>query len=154
MRHPLMRILVALLVGVWAPICCCRATTFLNTSCRETVAHATVSEESCCSRGCRTSTPEATPDHDPLHDGRLPPGGCKTCPSCVGSSGASGVLTGKDGPSKATAMNEVPAMLPAPIVVVRRGMPVAPPNTRNWSGDQGCQRANRSALRWHCALNV
>ena len=50
MRHPFLRILVALLIGVITPLCCCRAALLVGSACDG--KHLVAAEmDSCCGGG-------------------------------------------------------------------------------------------------------
>src|SRR5688572_27424246 len=81
MRHPLLRILLALVIGVVSPMCCCHAAAVAGAACGPIEAQAAETPaHSCCSacRGDAEDEPEPaspTPDDQP----------CPDCNSCDGN---------------------------------------------------------------------
>jgi hypothetical protein len=149
MRHPLLRILAALLIGVWSPLCCCQASAWMGRSCSDRGHARAWGDESC---GCCTD--EAPSDDEPdcrfPEDGTRP--GCPACPACQGSVGASGLIPS----SKAQQYHMGIEAIPMP---AHRSSATSLPWDDKLSiltpGHSSAHiRANRAALRWHCALNV
>jgi hypothetical protein len=156
MRHPLLRILVALLIGVVTPLCCCQAALLVGSACdgKHLVA---VEMDSCCG-GCSTETAshrasDPQPD-DSNEEPPLSPDECPSCPSCQGTSGGTGVKAESRLPAfeqqwdaLATFSLAVLWTIPTPdarVVPLSPGWALGPPHLK----------ANRDALRWHCALVV
>lgn len=152
MRHPLLRILVALLIGVVTPLCCCQATAIVGSGCGEPHT-AAIKPNSCCN-GC-ADDPASKQHRDAPTDNEPPaPGKCPSCPSC-------------DGTPAGTAIN-VEARLPAfehdwdviatlalavlwDLPSLETRVTASPPG---WASDPPFLKANREAQRWYCALVV
>lgn len=152
MRHPLLRILVALLIGVITPLCCCQATAMVGSGCDG--PHAVAIEPDSCCNGC-DDDPASQQDRDAPTDNEQPaPGKCPSCPSC-------------DGTSAGTAIN-VEARLPAfehdwdviatLALAVLWDLPSletrVTASSPGWASDPPFLKSNREAQRWYCSLVV
>ncbi|MGD9688403.1 MAG: hypothetical protein AB7K52_04455 [Phycisphaerales bacterium] len=152
MRHPVLRILVALFIGVVSPLCCCQVMELTGSACGGT-HEVTAKSESCCS-GCSS---DPAPIHDqqaPADDDEHSPGKCPSCPSCQGTSVGAGVKF----ESKTPVLNhQLHALATLALAVVwNPPLPAAQavPSLPAWAFDPPYLKANREALRWHCALLV
>lgn len=173
MRHPLLRILVALFVGVWSPLCCCQAALLAGTSCPTDGSARTShsNDESpaerplCCSKeGCgqqrgveagRSADPESGP-----FDGHTPTDRpeCPSCPACRGDAAGSGLLNAEPKPERHSE-SESPGFVNA--VALATGLKFE--CTLGAGGGWGVRlrdgalahlHTNRDAQRWHCALVI
>lgn len=152
MRHPSLRILVAVLIGVIAPLCCCQASTFAGVLCdgRQEV---TLAASTCCHECSdeRDSLPQRDSSNN---DQQSPPGKCPSCPSCQGVPAGAGV---KSEAGRADLDQQLHALATLALAVV---LDLPPLNTHvatampAWLADPPFVRANRATLRWHCALTV
>ena len=151
MRHPLLRILIALLIGVASPVCCCQVMALAGSACES--GHAAAEADSCCHE-CPFD-PASDDLEEVRSDAPLPSSSdCPSCPSCRGAS------VGKAAKSEANfpvfeefwdtlatlslaVLWELPA-LEAKCATVRPG----------WGDDPAFLKSNREALRWHCTLLV
>ncbi len=152
MRHPLLRILVALLIGVVSPLCCCRAMAVVGTPCGG--AHvAAVESESCCG-GCVGDPASEQGREAPTDERPHAPGECPSCPSCDGVAGGAAAKV----ESKLPAFEPQPEWLAAVTVAVLWNLPpldlTSAVRSPGWASDPPFLKANREALRWHCALLV
>jgi len=162
MRHPFFRVLVALLIGVWSPLCCCQAMTLVGRAC-ESTASDVVAQSTCCPN-CPTETSEATEDESrppasaPDNGQSTHPDDCPSCPSCQGLSGGVGLNVEAELPTFeqqwsaiATIALAVILELPWTDEMMVRGRPPWP-----WGGwgSPPHVKANRDAQRWHCALTL
>jgi hypothetical protein len=156
MRHPLLRILVALLIGVVTPLCCCQAALLVGSACDG--QHLVAAEIDSCCGGCSTETASRPasdrPQDDPNEDQPPSPGECPSCPSCQGTTGGTGAKAESRLPAfeqqwdaLATFALAVLWTFPTPDAKV---LPISP----GWALDPPHLKANREALRWHCALVV
>lgn len=150
MRHPLLRILVALLIGVVTPLCCCQAMALAGSICDGRHAE-TTSSASCCHECPGDPGPDQQQD-SPTDDDSDTPGDCRSCPSCQGASGGAGAKAEVNLP----AIEKVLDTLETIAVAVLWSLPPlesqdasAPPG---WAAAPPFLKANREALRWHCAL--
>ncbi len=150
MRQPLLRILVALLLGMWIPLCCCQAMALAGDACGSTPTPQ-AKADSCC-QGCHAapSDQESTPDDDK----RSLPSDCTSCPSCQGTSAGAGLTVETKLPTLEQNWNAAAAMalvvltdLPKPDAAISPGLP------SRWD-DRLFIKANREAQRWFCALIV
>ena len=159
MRHPLLRILVALLMGVVTPLCCCQAAAVAGGGCTRTQASAPEADtcgggcsgETACDRGSGESGDEPDSDRHPV------PGSCSSCPSCQGTSGGTGSTGGsaesrlpvfkQDWNGLETFSLELSWVTGAPESAL---VPRAP----GWVQSPPYLKANRDAQRWYCALIV
>lgn len=163
MRHPLLRILVALLIGVISPLCCCQAAALVGGGCgggHEIAAKV----ESCCG-GCsgkaesgeeQTPAPLPTdaPSDVPSDDHHGPPGKCPSCPTCQGTSAGAGAKAEATLPAFEPQWNALATISLAvlwDLPTLGTTTEAAPPG---WAIDPPHLRANRAALRWYCALIV
>jgi hypothetical protein len=152
MRHPLLRILVALLIGVVTPLCCCQAMALAGSICDG--RHSAVSNgDSCCHECPRDPAPDQQQDA-PTNDHSEPPGECPSCPSCQGTAGG----TGAKAEASLPVFEELSNGLSTIALAVLWSLPPlevhdapAPPG---WAADPPFVKANREALRWHCALLI
>lgn len=152
MRHPLLRALIAVTLGLWSTICCCQAQAIVGQACH---AGPPAEAPSCCS-GCHDE-PESTDDEGGERgggDGRderreHSPG----CPSCQNQQATAGSRFDHGPHDREHAQPALPVLafaaepraIAAPVDSLRpRGLSTAAANPR----------ANRVTLRWHCALVV
>lgn len=156
MRHPLLRILVAFVIGVWSPLCCCQAMALAGTACDG--GHAAVSEPDSCCGGClidpTSDHEQQAPTEDQDDDQGSAPGECPSCPSCEGNPSGTGV----NAEVKLPAFEQQWDALTTLAVAVLWNLPPldaqAAPAPPGWANAPPFLKANREALRWHCALQV
>lgn len=167
MRHPLLRVFLALLIGVWSPLCCCQAAALVGTTCgmmTEPRASADLgAADSCC---------QCCDDEEPPGDGALPsdpgeivragsaaPGApvCPTCQACQGSPVSAALHADAKIATVEQHRNALVTLGWAvlPDVQSLRGADAgsAPPPAWWWCGPPHL-KANRDAQRWHCALVI
>lgn len=150
MHQPILRIIVALLIGVWSPLCCCQAMAFIGGAC-DGRPSPTASVESCCA-DCSDVPARSTNENSPLGDRESHPPDCPSCPSCQALSGEAVLQVEAKSP---TLDNEWTAI--ATIALLGQ---IDPPHADepmdlrhpSWWHGPPFLRANREALRWHCAL--
>jgi hypothetical protein len=155
-RHPLLRVLLALIFGLWSPMCCCRAMAMAGMPCGGAGETESAAVDGCCDESSDRSPAGEEPgscpgDSAPGHDG------CPSCPSCQGAPGVSAGAGIKIDAGLEAAVQE---WTPQPCVVwalLRREAgwlvsagPARPP----WRGVMPHVKANRDAQRWHCALTT
>ena len=151
MRHPLIRILVALLIGVCTPLCCCQAMALARTACESTLDPQEKSAACCQSCHAQPSSNEESAPED--HEGSLPRD-CPSCPSCQGASDEAALKVEAKFSTLDQELNAIATIaflvlsdLPMPDPAMIAGLP-------SWRGDRLFIKANREALRWFCALNI
>jgi len=152
MRHPLLRILVALLIGVASPLCCCQAMAMAGGVCGE--RHEVAAKADSCCQGC-SGDPSSDQEQDaPEQEDPHTPGKCPSCPSCQGTSAGTGVKAEARLPAFEPQWDALSTLalaalweLPPTALQFKTVLP-------GWSHDPPFLRANRDALRWHCALLV
>lgn len=151
MRHPLLRILVAVLLAAWSPLCCCQAAAWAGSACGGPDRVEIISD-ACCDvdhGAAAARTPMVLMDQHRLPDGE--PGGCSTCGTCQDAP-ALGVESKLPSLEREWNADGVPAACATPawtmaeraVAPVLPAMADGPPHVR----------ANRAAQRWHCALMV
>lgn len=163
MRHPLLRILVALIVGLWSPMCCCQAAMFIGGACpscpRPETPAPEPEPECCCCKHAPTPAPGSSCGDSPTQadssphqpDSKHP---CNSCPACKGSAATTASAS-------AAISFHLPALqfdLFATLLLANFDCPVFSPQldrpTAQWS-PRGCiPRESRDVLRRHCALIV
>lgn len=154
MRHPFLRILAALLIGLSWPACCCRASAMLGGVCGGTHETAAQPDDEGCSDSCCGHKADDTPTDVPSQQPHSPDAPCPSCPSCLG------VVTSVGVPSQAKADLDVGLSLLNVAVCVPSdslsccSSSVTPLTTDGWTGPRPFLRSNRAAQRWHCALIV
>lgn len=155
-RHPLLRMLLALIIGLWSPMCCCRAMAMTGMACGGSGETESAAVDGCC---------DESPDRSPAGE---EPGSCPDrsepaplgCPSCPACNGAPGVSSGAGIKGEARLEAAGQEWTPQACVVwatlgreagwlVSAG-PARPP----WRGVMPHVKANRDAQRWHCALTT
>jgi hypothetical protein len=152
MRHPLLRILVALIIGVVTPVCCCQAMALAGSICDG--RHAVVTKADSCCHECPDGRASDHRQEAPSDEQPPLPGDCPSCPSCEGTSGGTGAKAEVNLPVFEKVWN---ALATIAVVVLWSLPPLeaqvapAPPG---WAADPPFLKANREALRWHCALLV
>ncbi len=146
--------LLALVIALWAPMCCCQAALLagapIPTPCHASSGddHAAETDaDHCC---CDADASDAATESDPVapHDG-LP---CDSCPTCFGKPALGTTLDGG-------VRIDTDALAATLVVFIVAGLDgtLSPPATVIGPREHGPPhhtRANRAALRWHCALNV
>lgn len=158
MVHPVIRILVALLMAVWMPLCCCQAALLVGVACNVeqpldvATAQPDSSGDECCHR-CQVAEPtdlQNSPDSTPPSS-TTP---CKSCDLCKRAIGS-----GLDSTTKLTRAEQADATVPTitfvsalPDTFVQHAASSSSLDPRYSAPPH--VRANRSALRWHCALMV
>lgn len=152
MRNPLLRILVALLLGVVTPLCCCVIQTSLGNACGNRHA-AAVTIDTCCT-GCSNDPASDFEQDTPADDQQPSQEDCPSCPSCQGTSGG----TGAKAEVTLTALEHQWNALATMALAVLWNLPTtdieAVASAPGWADDPPHLKANREALRWHCALLV
>ncbi len=156
MRHPLLRILVALLIGVITPLCCCQAAAIAGGACDRSPA-ATQALDSCCG-GCPADpasnrTPDKSED-EPGNDQQPNPSNCKSCPSCQGTSGGTGNIAEARLPVLKLEWNTLATLAIAISWATDAPEPKPARRPPGWADSAPYLKANRDAQRWHCALLV
>lgn len=151
MQHPLLRIFAAVLIALWSPACCCRASAVFGAPC-ETVTVAEIPSDGGCDDGCcgndsHDRSESSSTDHDPVDDS------CPSCPSCLGLSGSDSLL------NHSKADLDVGLSLLCVLAISTHASlstsPIPPSVCLGvWSAPPPCARSNRETLRWHCALIV
>lgn len=152
MRHPLLRILVALLIGVVTPVCCCQAMAFAGSLCAG--RNASVAKAGSCCHECPGDPTSDQQQNAPGNDHPGLPGECPSCPSCQGTSGGTGAKVEASLPVFEKVWNALATIAFAllwNLPPLEAQAAIAPPV---WAGDPPFLKANREALRWHCALLV
>lgn len=136
MRHPILRILIAILIGFWSPMCCCQASELLGAPCAPSQqSH----EESCCS-GCGDTPEEPTEPHD----------SGQPCTECHWSFAQAGVVLNSEhgGTLSTDAVTTIATFgTICTLLIADAGQPRHPDH-------HPPRPAGRSLLRWHCALIV
>ncbi len=151
MRHPLLRILVALLIGVVTPLCCCQAMALAGSLCNGRQAAAT--ELGSCCHECPLD-PASDQRQTPTDDQPPLPGECPSCPSCQGTSGGTGAKSEASLPAFEQQWHASAMVAIAVVWNFSNPGPEATPSQPRWTADPPHLKANREALRWHCALLV
>jgi len=152
MRHPLLRILVALLIGVATPVCCCQAMALAGGVCDGRFGAA--AESASCCHQCPDSPLSDQEQEAPTDEVPPSPSDCPSCPSCQGTSGGTGVKAEANLPVFEKVWN---ALATIAVAVLWSLLPLDAQNTPappGWAADPPFLKANREALRWHCALLV
>lgn len=164
MRHPMLRILVALLIGVWSPLCCCQASVLAGTACGtmhraepvvQSLAQNAIS--ACCHRCDGTLLPEeggSTSDGSGSVPTGDPPGSCPSCPTCQGLSNSVGLQIDAKFPSLDQQWNALATLALAVLFRLAEPEDAIIARMPPWWGSPPHIKANREALRWHCALVV
>lgn len=150
MRHPLLRILVALLIGVVTPLCCCQAMAMVGAVCdgrHERVATA----KSCC-HGCEGDSAPVDHQEPTPENGQSVPDECPSCPSCQGTSSGSGIKAEIKLPAFEQHWNALATMALAVLWNLPPLDSHKAPSLLDGAEEPLFLRANRDALRWHCAL--
>lgn len=151
MRHPLLRILVALLIGLWSPLCCCQAMTLAGSTCGDAVPEV-ASSDSCC-QDLASSSSDAGDCESGQWD--VPaPSDCSSCPSCQGTSGGAGLKVDSRLPSVSHEFNLVATLANTYVLSLPKPDEAVKPSARSWWRTPLHLRANRVSQRWHCALVV
>lgn len=157
MRLPAIRVLIAVLLGLWSSLCCCQARAIIGQSCGGGQATQFTQAAPGSPRSCCHSHDEQRDRGGDNHD---PDGGdgdsqrkSPVCPSCQSPQGTAGPKL-ESGPqdwerARVAVVTFVladilPAPEHAPLVLSTPGRDSTP----------AAPRANRDALRWHCALIV
>lgn len=152
MRHPLLRILVALFIGVITPLCCCVVQAVAENACGG--QHSAAVELASCCNGCSTQPGSDQDQDDPTEEPPSSPEKCPSCPSCQGTSGG----TGAKAEIRVPAIEQVLDALATIALAAFWNLPPldaeAAPPLPGWASDPPFLKANREALRWHCALLV
>ena len=152
MRHPLLRILVALLIGIIMPLCCCQAASFVGGHCSGIVEAAQI-VDSCCHESEDESS--APPDNDGTErNAPQPAETCPSCPSCQGSVAGNGAKSEATIPSFKSQWDALATFAFAIVWNSLLGEAQAPSVPPGWRSDPPFLRANRDAQRWYCALIV
>ena len=146
MRHPLLRIVLALLVGLMSPMCCCYAAAVAEAACSSLAGVKHAERRSCCN-SC--SEDDAAPDSAPAETGKHD-NGRPDCASCGGAAVAVNsvpVVT-----FKASAVTDLTPILAAIAPLSDLGDPMS----RGILGPfhaprRAAAHAGRDAQRWHCA---
>jgi hypothetical protein len=170
MRHPLLRILVALLIGVVTPLCCCQAAALAGGACAGKHVAAAESDSCCGGRVGETRTdegPAEQPCQDqprddsqdqsqdrPDHDQPSPPGKCPSCPSCQGTSAGTGISAEARLPAFEQQWNALATFALAVLWTMEAPEALVAPHPPGWAHYPPHLKANRDAQRWHCALLV
>lgn len=156
MRHPLLRILIALLIGLWSPVCCCQAMALAGSSCGD-ASVPEIQPDSCC-QGCksepRSSEPGSSHDELPADHERSHPGDCPSCPSCQGTAGGASLRADARLASSQPDGNAIATMTFAVTIAPRWPDEASITSSLSRWGRPPFARANREAQRWHCALNM
>ncbi len=155
-RSPFIRTLVALLLAVaatFSPLCCCGTAAVFFGSCNAPAP----AEEKKHARSCCCTDDAETTDQQPANPGRPEhtPGmpDCPACPSCQ--------ITSSDlsrGPAIQTKAQPTANDDYLPTDFAPRGTPVRIATTSvhmpTGRDPSAYLKANRAALKWHCALTV
>ena len=152
MRHPLLRILVALFIGVIAPLCCCTVQALAGNLCGGT-HEVSVQSDSCC-HGCSGDPTSSDEQQTPTDHDEHAPGKCPSCPSCQGTAVGAGVKFEARG---LALEQQFHALATLALAVLWELPPLdarAAPSLPGWASAPPFLKANREALRWHCALLV
>ncbi len=156
MRHPLLRILVALLIGVVTPLCCCQAALLVDSACDGN--HLVAAETDPCCGGCSTETASrqaSDPQRDHSNEEQpLSPDECPSCPSCQGTSGGTGVKAESRLPAFEQQWDALATFALAVLWTIPNPDAKVLPLSPGWALGPPYLKANREALRWHCALVV
>lgn len=148
MRHPLLRILLALLIGLVSPMCCCFAAVVAGMACSLAVGEPENDREgrsccgSCCDdEGASTPTPAESGEHD------------KDCPSCTSCGGeAAAVNSAPIIKFEPSAVTELTAILAAIAPQCDLGVPISRDVAGTMHDARGAAaHTGRDAQRWHCA---
>lgn len=160
-RHPLLRMLVALLIGVVTPLCCCQAVAVAGGACSGGHVAAVESDSGCggCVGGARAdkrSAEEPCPDQprDDPQDRPSHPGKCPSCPSCQGTSAGTGVNAEARLPAFEQQWNALATFALAVLWTIEAPETALAPRPPGWAKGPPHLKANRDAQRWHCALLV
>lgn len=172
MRHPLLRILIALLVGMASPLCCCQAALFTGDTCGPSPVVVVFTPEAaptpaapsrCCSSAkCHDEQPPATSPtnsdtdnhNSPAHT-HNPSQPCDTCPTCYSTIKQASIDNLSSSTLNAFAKQYLcsDAAFPTLVELLRLELHAKQPQAYSQSDDAHI-RPNRAALRWHCALIV
>lgn len=152
MRHPLLRALIAVTLGLWSSICCCQARAIIGQACH---AGPPAEAPSCCS-GCHDE-PESSDEQggerdegDGRGERREHSPGCPSCQYQQASAGSK-LDHGPQGWERAQPALLVLAFMAEPRLIDSSIQSLRP---RGLSTAAANPRANRVTLRWHCALVV
>ncbi len=161
MLESMFKLLLALLVGIVSPLCCCEATALAGTSCAVVgvATSDTRSDEASCCGGCRDRASDAAAlaphqvaskaaPRDPTH-----PGTCPTCPKCKGVQSIA-LDHGPKLPALDNTWTTLATITIAAILDSSHSMNSIGSRPPSWRADPPSVKANRDALRWHCALIV
>ena len=113
----------------------------------------TTGSASCCHQCPGDPAPDQNQD-SPTDNDSDTPGDCRSCASCQGTSGGSGAKAQVNLPAiekvlNALATNTVAVLWGLPPLEAREA-----PTPPGWVADPPFLKANREALRWHCALRI
>lgn len=151
MRHPLLRILFALLIGAWLPLCCCQATALARTACGG--LHTPQVQANSCCQGCDEEPRHGEDYATGEHESSLP-GDCVSCPASQGTSGGAGLTVEAKLPTLEQKWNATASIALAVLFDLRQPDEATGPGHPLWWDDVASIKANRDALRWHCALII
>ena len=152
MRHPLLRILVALLIGLVTPLCCCQAMAMAGGGCGD--RHEVAPAPDACCHGCSQDSAPDRQRSKPTGDDSSAPGKCPSCPSCQGTSSGTGMKADVRLPAFEQQWNVLVASALASLGMIETPQCVLAPSPPVWALGPPHLKANREALRWHCALVV
>lgn len=160
MRHPLLRVLLALLIGVVTPLCCCQAAALAGGACSGW--NVAVAESDSCGGGCPDGPasdpcPDRSQDQSrdrPDHDQPSPPGKCTSCPSCQGTSAGTVINAAARLPAFEQQWNALATFALAVLWTMEAPEALVAPHPPGWAHYPPHLKANRDAQRWHCALLV
>lgn len=148
MHHPLFHILIAMLVGVCSPLCCCQMTAMAGGACG-----AFESAESVADDCCRSSESQRPSEDDPSRSGREG-SGSRDCQSCPGASVDAGLTVDSRLPTLERRWNAI-ATIEVRVqfqLIEADGKSVLCDAPRR--GRPPRVKSNRAVQRWHCALTM
>ena len=164
MTSPFLRIVLALVIGLWSPLCCCQAAMVAGaltgtpgdcTGSNKKTAASPIKVGCCDHCGDEPSNPgssdhSSSTNHDRSPGDRSP---CNDCPGCQGTLGLSRL-------DKAdTAMQALALAMAVLVIVVPVDLPLTLPTVTlpfwpRLPDHLPLYAGGRSLLRWHCALVV
>ncbi len=151
MPHSLLRILVALLIGVWSPLCCCQAMMLAGSVCE--ISHSVAAVSDSCCHNCE-DRPVSENEHPSSGLDGQHPSDCKSCPSCQGLSSGAGLKIEAGLASVEEQWNAIATIARDVFFHVPRRDDAIVPGRPLWWGSPPYVKANRETLLWHCALTI
>lgn len=149
MRRPFVRILMAFLIGLWSPMCCCHAAWMTGQPCGAEVtrdADGAARADDCCGRPVEPGSESPPESSTPT---------CEQCSACQGNSPSFGALQSAQVKIKPVALDALSTFVLGVVLATENNAALAsPPGPVEGRVPPATTRAGRTLLRWHCALIV